>query len=147
MLRSYSEMIKLKTFQERFEYLKLNSFVTEETFGWQRYLNQYLYNNDKRWDQLRPEIIIRDNGCDLACPDRPIITYIGKDGKKKNPILIHHINPITIEQLRNHDPAIFDPENLVAVSLSTHNAIHYGSYESLHDTTFVERKPNDTILW
>lgn len=137
MNKSYSELIQLPTFEERFKYLKLNGNVSEPTFGWERYLNQRLYNGDPRWFSRRDDIIIRDHGCDLGCIEYPI------NGR----IIIHHINPITPEQLRNHDPIIFDPNNLIAVSHKTHNAIHYGDMSILDNKLVVERKPNDTNLW
>lgn len=137
MNKSYAEMIQLPTFEERVKYLMLNGNVSEVTFGWERYLNQRLYNGDPRWFSRRNDIIIRDNGCDLGCMERPITGRV----------IIHHINPITPDQLKNHDPIIFDPNNLVAVSHATHNAIHYGNMSILEHTITVERKPNDTRLW
>lgn len=133
--KSYFEMIKLKTFDERLNYLKLDGIVSDITFGSHRYLNQVLYNS-KEWERFRREIIIRDNGCDLAISDRPI---------NKN-ILIHHINPLTIEDIKNRSRKIFDPENVVCTNRITHNAIHYGTdISNLYD--FKAREPNDTCPW
>lgn len=133
--RSYSRMIELPTFEERFEYLRCDGIVGEQTFGYERYLNQLLYHSDE-WHSLRNEIILRDDGCDLADPDYSI----------KGRIYIHHINPITIDNIRNRDACVLDPENLVCVSFNTHNAIHYGP-NSLADRKVIERVPGDTCLW
>lgn len=135
-MKTYSEALQFKTFIERYRYLRVNDhFVGEETFGWDRYLNQKLYRSPE-WRRLRDQIIIRDQGCDLAHADFPI------GGK----ILIHHINPITKKDIIDRNPIIFDPENLICVSHITHEAIHYGD-ESLLLTDFVERTPGDTKLW
>ena len=133
--RAYSELIALPTFIERFNYLKLDGIVGQETFGYDRYLNQTLYRTAE-WKRFRREIIVRDNGCDLACEGYEIV------GK----ILIHHINPITVEDIMRRDPKIFDPENVISTTLNTHNAIHYGD-EELLITGPIERKPNDTCPW
>lgn len=132
---TYSELSKLKTYKERFEYLQRAGRIGDETFGPDRYLNQKLYAS-KEWKAVRDKVIIRDKGCDMGCEGYEIY-----DHPK-----IHHINPITKEQILNHDPCLFDPENLVTVASLTHNAIHYGSYEIL-PTGPVERKPGDTKLW
>lgn len=134
-IKSYSELIKIPTFIERYRYLKLNGFVGDETFGYDRYLNQILYHSPE-WKRFRRDIIIRDNGCDLACDGYEII------GK----VLIHHIDPITVRDIELRDPKIFDPENVVSVTLNTHNAIHYGD-ESLLITEPLVRTPNDTCPW
>lgn len=123
------------TFEERFNYLKLEGRVGKETFGYDRYLNQILYK-DKEWLRIRRDIIIRDDGCDLGIPGR------GIHGK----ILVHHINPITVEDVLNRSPKVFDPDNLICTSLLTHNAIHY-SDESILTLDPVERRPNDTCPW
>lgn len=136
-MKTYLEMIQLPTFEDRFRYLKLNGKPSELTFGGHRLLNQYLYQKNKQWKDIRRKVIIRDNGCDLGCEDRPLNTYI----------IIHHINPITIEQVLNDDPMIFSMNNLVCCSLSTHNAIHYGSIEKLTPSFPTERRPGDTKLW
>lgn len=135
-MKTYSEMIQLQTFLDRYRYLSLDGRVGEDTFGWDRYLNQTLYRS-KEWRDLRNAIIVRDDGCDLGCPDYPISAKI----------LIHHINPISKQDILNRNPLIFDPENLVCVSHLTHEAIHYGSEELLMVNELIERKPGDTILW
>lgn len=134
-IRSYSELISIEGYLERYEYLKLSGRIGEETFGSDRYLNQMLYRS-KEWRSFRRDIIIRDRGCDLADPDYEI----------QGPIVIHHINPITIEDILNRDAEIFDPENVVCVSMNTHNAIHYGD-SSLLDLGPVIRLPGDTCPW
>lgn len=132
---TYSELIQIPTFIDRFRYLKLSASVGEETYGWDRYLNQTLYKS-KEWRETRERIIIRDDGCDLAHPDYLI------GGR----ILIHHLNPITKRDILDRNPLIFDPENLVCISHITHEAVHYGS-EDLLMKDFVERMPGDTKLW
>ena len=134
-IRTYSELITIPTFEERFEYLKLNGSVGLETFGHDRYLNQILYNSPE-WRRFRPEIIVRDNGCDLACEGYEIF------GK----ILIHHINPITAKDILNRNPKVFDPENVITTVHNTHNAIHYGD-ENLLIMAPIERSRNDTCPW
>ena len=114
-LRTYQELITLPTFEERFEYLRINQSPSEVTFGGHRLLNQMLYQSSI-WKQIRRQVIIRDQGCDLGIEDRPIF----------NKILIHHLNPITIEQVVNNDPAVFNLNNLICCSHDTHNSIHYG---------------------
>lgn len=133
---TYDELITLDTFEKRFTYLKLNGKCSEETFGGHRLLNQLLYKSPQ-WQDIRRRVIIRDNGCDLGIQDRPI----------NSKILIHHINPITIEQVTHFDPAIFDLNNLICCSHSTHNLIHYGDLEKAIPTNPTERKPGDTRLW
>ena len=134
-VKTYSELIQLPTFTERYNYLKLDGSVGVETFGFDRYLNQVFYRS-KQWKEIRDQVIIRDNGCDLGIDGREI-------GDK---ILIHHMNPISIMDIQNRNPDIFNPEYLICVSHRTHNAIHYGD-ESLLMLDFVERKANDTKLW
>lgn len=133
--RTYSELMRLETFIERYRYLRIGGAIGEETFGFDRYLNQVLYKSDE-WKRFRRDIIIRDKGCDLACEGYEIV------GK----ILIHHINPITVEDVIRRDPKIFDEENVVATSMNTHNAIHYGD-EGLLATEPIVRRPNDTCPW
>ena len=134
--KTYSEVLKLKTFEERFNYLKLDSIVCEETFGSSRYINQKFYNSYE-WKKIRDRVIIRDNGCDLGIDGFTIY--------KK--ILIHHINPITVEDLVNLSEKVFDMENLICVSHKTHNAIHYGTDEYIFQNEPTERKQGDTKLW
>jgi hypothetical protein len=133
--RTYSELMRLETFIDRYRYLRIGGAIGEETFGFDRYLNQVLYKSDE-WKRFRNKIILRDNGCDLACEGYEIV------GK----ILIHHINPITVEDVIRRDPKIFDEENVIATSLNTHNAIHYGD-EGLLATEPIVRRPNDTCPW
>lgn len=134
-VRSYSEMLRKDSFEERFEYLKLSGSVGLETFGFDRYLNQILYRS-KEWKRIRNEVIIRDNGCDLGVEGYDIF------GK----IYIHHMNPITKHEILNRDKRIMDPEFLVCVSFNTHNAIHYGD-KSILFQDLIEREPGDTKLW
>ena len=134
-IKTYSELILLPTFEERFEYLKLGGTVGLETFGHDRYLNQILYNSYD-WRQFRRGIIMRDNGLDLACDDHEIV------GK----IIIHHLNPLTIQDIIDRHPCIFDPENVVSTSMDTHNAIHYGDEDLLAKGPIVRSK-NDTCPW
>lgn len=136
MIRTYSELITIPTFIDRFRYLQLGGKVGAETFGYDRYLNQILYRTVE-WKLFRNKIIVRDNGCDLACEGYDIV------GQK---ILVHHINPITVEDVLRRDPKVFDPENTISTILNTHNAIHYGD-EDLLLTEPIERKPYDTCPW
>lgn len=135
MIKSYRELIRLPTFEERFIYLKMGGSVGRETFGFDRYLNQSFYNS-REWKRTRRDIIVRDESCDLGIFDRELF------GK----IIIHHINPITIEDLEDGEWCVFDPNNLICTSLNTHNAIHYGD-ESLLSVLPKERRRGDTKLW
>ena len=134
-IRSWTELSRLKTFEERYRYLKLGARVGRATFGWDRYLNQNFYRS-AMWKHARDLVITRDDGCDLGIQDRVIY----------DKILIHHMNPITLEELEHGSPDIIDPEYLICVSHNTHNAIHYGD-ESLLVTLPKERRPGDTRLW
>ena len=134
--KTYNELIKLPTFKERFNYLKLQGYVGEDTFGFNRYLNQYFYTS-KEWRQLRNFIIVRDNGCDLGIEGYEIGSNI----------LIHHIEPITLEDIKNRDEKLLDPDNLICVSKRTHNAIHFGDENILYNDIIIERFPNDTSPW
>lgn len=134
-MQTYSQAIAYRTFEQRFKYLKLNGIVAHSTFGGHRYLNQALYQSDE-WRRIRRQVILRDNGCDLAISERPIY------GK----ILVHHINPISAEDILNRDIMVFDLDNLITVSLETHNALHYGDI-SLVSKDVTIRKPNDTSPW
>lgn len=134
-IKRYSELITIPTYEERFQYLQLKGAVGKDTFGYDRYLNQILYNSPE-WKRLRNQIIIRDNGCDLGCEGYEIYGRV----------LIHHMNPITVEDVVSRNPIVFDPENLICVSHNTHNAIHYGD-ESLLILAPVERTKNDTCPW
>lgn len=133
--KSYLECIQLSTFLDRYRYLQIGGFVGKETFGYDRYLNQILYRTAE-WKRFRRDIILRDNGCDLGCEGYEIFGNI----------LVHHINPITVEDVVNRNPCIFDPNNVICTSLNTHNAIHYGDETNLI-TELVVRKPNDTCPW
>lgn len=134
-MRTYTELLKIPTYKERYNYLKLGAKVGEETFGYDRYLNQVFYRS-KEWKSIRDKIILRDNGCDLADPDHAIFGRI----------YVHHMNPITLRDIDKRNPEIFDPEFLVCCSFDTHNAIHYGS-ENMLPQELVERKPGDTCPW
>ena len=134
-IRTYSELITIPTFEERFEYLQLKGSVGKDTFGYDRYLNQVLYRSPE-WKRLRNQIIIRDDGCDLACD--------GYDIHSK--VLIHHLNPITVEDVLARSRKVFDPDNLVCVSHNTHNAIHYGDVDLLITGPIIRTK-NDTCPW
>lgn len=136
-MKTYSKMIEFDSFIERYRYLKLNGKVAEETFGYNRFLNQILYKSPE-WKRIRTMVIDRDKACDLACKDHDIFN--------KRTLLIHHINPITLKDIQDRNPIIFDLENLVCVSLGTHNAIHYGD-ESQLPVMFTERFENDTCPW
>jgi len=135
MIRSFTKLSKIKTFEERYEYLRLHGSVGETTFGYDRYLNQMLYTS-KRWRKTRDHIIVRDNGCDLGIVDYEI----------RGVILVHHINVLTIDDIENDNDVIYDPEFLICTSLNTHNAIHYGD-ESLLLKIPEQRRPNDTCPW
>lgn len=132
---SYTEALLYPDFKRRFNYLKLDGIVAHSTFGGHRYLNQALYQSDE-WKRTRRNVILRDDGCDLAIPDRPI----------RGKILVHHIEPITQDDILNRSAKVFDPDNLITVSLETHNALHYGDY-SLVAKDVVIRQPNDTSPW
>lgn len=135
--RTYSELISLVSFDERFRYLKLEGQVGIDTFGFDRYLNQALYKS-REWKDVRNYVILRDNACDLGCEDYEIFD--------KRRIIIHHMNPITIDQVKNRDKDILNPEFLITTSLRTHNAIHYcnDDYETLK---LAIRSKNDTCPW
>lgn len=133
--KSYSELIRLETFEERYEYLRQSQIIGEDTFGRERYLNQLFYGSPE-WRALRREALIRDNGCDLGIEDRKI------GGR----IEVHHINPITAEDIQNNNSCLLDLDNVICVSSNTHKAIHYGD-ASLLPRDPEERKPNDTCPW
>ena len=135
-IKRYSELIKLKTFKERFEYLRLNGNVCEDTFGYNRYLNQIFYKSPE-WLRIRNYVITRDNGCDLGIPEREI---------RGTRILIHHMNPITEKDILNRSDYLLNPEYLITTIKVTHDAIHYGTEELLYSEPIIRRK-NDTCLW
>lgn len=134
-IKTYSELITLPTFEARYLYLRLSGVVGEDTFGFDRYLNQVFYRS-ARWKRVRDQVIIRDNGCDLGIEDR---TIYGK-------ILIHHMNPITIRDIESESDFLLNPEFLICTTLNTHNAIHYGD-EGLLTLGPIERRKNDTCPW
>lgn len=134
-MRSYKELSKLQTFEERFRYLQLNGAVGKETFGWDRYLNQKFYQF-REWKDVRDYVIFRDHGCDLGLEGYEI------HGR----ILVHHIEPATVMDIEGRNGRLLDPDNLVTVSHATHNAIHYGDLGILAAAP-VERSPNDTCPW
>lgn len=134
-IRTYSELITIPTFEERYEYLRLDGKVGEETFGFDRYLNQIFYKSSE-WLKIRDYVIIRDKGCDLAMEDREIYGRI----------LVHHMNPIRIEDIMKRSKYLLDPEYLICTVKNTHDAIHYGD-SSLLITAPIERTKNDTCPW
>lgn len=135
MIKTYSELITIDNFKDRFKYLSLSGCVGEETFGYDRYFNQAFYRSIE-WRHLRNRLIIRDNGCDL-----------GMDGYEiHGKIIIHHMNPLTIEDIRNGTDYLLNPEYLICTTLNTHNAIHYGD-ENLLMSDPIERVKNDTCPW
>lgn len=135
MIRSYSELRRLLTFEERFKYLKLRGRVGQATFGTDRYINQAFYTS-AQWRRVRELVIVRDNGCDLGIDGYDI----------HSGLYIHHMNPMTVEDIETGNPDILDPEFLITVAHQTHNAIHYGD-ENLLPRPVIERKPGDTKLW
>ena len=134
-IRTYSELITLPTFEERFKYLQLGGKVGEDTFGHDRYLNQMFYTSDE-WRRTRRDVIVRDNGCDLGIQDREIHGLI----------IIHHMNPITIEDIINRSEFLLNPEYLISTVKNTHDAIHF-SDERILIPDPIERRPNDTCPW
>ncbi len=135
MFRCYTELIELRTLEERFEYLRLNGAVGEELFGYARYLNQEFYHGGE-WQDVRERVILRDGGYDLGVPGWKIVGNI----------YVHHMNPVTKEQLLNNDPILLDPEYLISCSYNTHQAITWGQIELLPQPLIV-RRPNDTVPW
>lgn len=135
IIRTYSELSALQTFIDRYNYLRLGGIVGDVSFGFDRYLNQTLYRS-KEWKNVRDKVIVRDGGFDMGMEGWPV-------GDK---ILIHHMNPITEEDIVKRNPVIFDPEYLICVSHMTHNAIHYGD-SGLLPKPPIERRPNDTCPW
>ena len=134
-VRTYSELIALSTFEERFRYLKLDGRVGEETFGFDRWLNQRFYR-DPEWLRIRDYVILRDNGCDLGIPGREI----------RSRILVHHMNPITKDDILKRSEFLLNPEYLICTMKNTHDAIHYGDDRVLFKDP-IERRPNDTCPW
>lgn len=135
MTRAYTELIRIPTFEGRFDYLRLDGNVGHTTFGFDRWINQEFYRSAE-WKRIRQLVIIRDNGCDLGHPDRPI----------NGAVLIHHINPMNPDDIIHGKEWILDPEYLISTTQDTHNAIHYGDKSRLRQP-YVERRPGDTIPW
>lgn len=135
LIRSYSELIQFNTFDERFEYLKLNNHLGETTFGFDRSVNQDFYHSYE-WKRVRDEVILRDNGCDLGVPGYEINVEI----------LIHHLNQMTLDDIIHGESWIIDPEYLITTTKMTHNAIHYAQ-PNPYPKTVLSRNPNDTKLW
>ena len=134
-IRCYSELIEIPTFEERFRYLQLNGSVGKDTFGFDRYMNQAFYQS-REWKRVRDFVILRDNGCDLGVDG---YTIYGK-------VIIHHMNPITVKDIATVSNFLMNPEYLICVSHTTHNAIHYGD-ENLIPKGPIIRTPNDTCPW
>lgn len=135
MIRCYTDLKQIESFIERYQYLKINGTVGEQTFGIDRWVNQQLYKS-QRWKRTRSQIIIRDNGCDLGIEGHEL----------ENHIVIHHMNPITLEDIEEDRDIIYNPEYLICCSSRTHQAIHFGD-EGLLPKDYQERKPGDTCLW
>lgn len=135
-IRTYSELLSFHTFKERYTYLRLDGSVGKETFGFDRYLNQAFYQRSKEWKSIRDQVIIRDNGRDLGMEGFEIYGRI----------IVHHMNPISLDDLKNNSELLFNPEYLICTTHNTHNAIHYGD-EGLLITAPVERTKNDTCPW
>jgi hypothetical protein len=135
IIRTYDELIQLPTFEERFEYLKLAGEIGEDKFGFMRVFNQQFYRSTE-WKRVRREVIIRDNGCDLAHPDHPIF----------GTTIVHHMVPIEMEDLEEASEFLLNPKYLITISDPTHRAITYGNVE-LRNNAYIERTPNDTCPW
>ena len=136
-IRTYSELIILPTFEERYRYLRIGGKVGEDTFGFDRYINQIFYKSDE-WLEVRDFVIVRDLGCDLGCEDRKIPEGV--------PIIVHHMNPITKDDILNRSDWLLNPEYMITTYKRTHDAIHYGN-DSLILSMSVERTMNDTCPW
>lgn len=136
IIKSYHELSQLKTFEERYEYLKLSSLIGEKTFGYERYLNQGFYRS-REWKEIRRQVILRDVGCDLGIEGRDIVDRIE----------IHHITPLSLEDFENCSPLLLDMNNLICCSPNTHKAIHYGESNLITPSSPTIRRPNDTCPW
>lgn len=135
--KNYNSLKKMKTFDERFKYLKIDgATIGQSTFGYDRYINQNFYKS-REWKKVRDKVIIRDNGNDLGVEGEPI----------SGTIIVHHINPVTLEDLEEGRPIVYDLDNLISCSRKTHNAIHYGDNEYPEDIKEIERRPNDNFPW
>lgn len=135
MTKSYHELLTFDSFEDRYNYLRLFGVVGEDVFGFNRYINQSFYTSSV-WRSIRTQAIIRDDGCNLGCKDRPIAGRIH----------VHHINPVTLDMLENEDPMLYDLNNLICTDDLTHRAIHYGD-ASLLQQDYIPRRPGDTKLW
>lgn len=135
IVRTYTELLTFDTFEERFHYLALRGIVSDPTFGFDRYLNQEFYRS-REWRELRDYVIVRDNGCDLAIEDRVIYAQPR----------VHHMNPMTVDDVKHGHSSILNPEYLITTTLRTHNAIHFGDETKLAKT-YTPRTPGDTKLW
>ena len=135
-MRTYSELILLPTFKERFEYLKLDGNVAEATFGFERYLNQKFYHSHE-WKKIRRDVIIRDNGCDLGLEGYDILGQV----------VVHHMNPVDVKDIRNVTDFLMNPDYLITTCHRTHNAIHYGDESIFESSEPAARYPNDTCPW
>lgn len=136
--KSYSELIRYSSFEDRLNYLILHGSVGFDTFGFDRYLNQAFYKS-REWQIVKNQIILRDGACDLGVPGYEI-----PDGV---PVFIHHINPITADDVKNHNPILLDPENLITTVFKTHQIIHYGLQNNSQPSLSIDRTPNDTCPW
>lgn len=136
--KSYSELIRYSSFEDRLNYLMLHGSVGFDTFGFDRYLNQAFYKS-REWQIVKNQIILRDGACDLGVPGYEI-----PDGV---PVFIHHINPITADDVKNHNPILLDPENLITTVFKTHQIIHYGLQINSQPSLSIDRTPNDTCPW
>ena len=136
IIRTYSDLKKLETFEERYKYLRLDGSVGAETFGFDRYVNQKFYKSEE-WKSIRHQVIVRDGACDLGIHSEEIY------GK----VLVHHMNPLKIDDIKNTTDYLLNPEYLITVSMDTHNAIHYGSDNYSDKYNIIERRPNDTSPW
>lgn len=140
-MKTYSDLIKLSSFDERLNYLILRGKVGYETFGYDRYLNQYLYQRSAEWKKVRDHVILRDKACDLAHPDHEIFP-----AGHRSIILVHHMNPISKEDILSRSDIVLDPEFLITTTRETHNIIHYG-LDTAKRPVLTERTPNDTSPW
>ena len=138
IIRTYSELTTIPTFEERYKYLRIGGKIGEETFGFDRYINQKFYKSDE-WLEVRDYVIVRDMGCDLGITDHKI-----PDGV---PIIIHHMNPINVKDIVNKTKYLLDPEFLISTYKLTHDSIHYGIDSIIFTNPYVERRPNDTCPW
>lgn len=137
IIRTYSELMSLSTFEERFKYLQLNGSVGSETFGYDRYLNQAFYGKSQEWKDIRDYVIIRDNGCDLGMEGYEI----------QGRIYVHHMNPVNVEDIIHKNDILINPEFLICTTHNTHNAIHYGDEGLLIPNKPIIRTENDTCPW